>query len=273
MAAVLAWARAQLRDTGACEVSDFLTSSGLAAITADADELAAGAYWSDGVGTAYLEVPDFSLPEDHPRRILGKAAVGVVAYDMFPPGSPLRRLYEWDPFMRFIEAVLQRGTLYRYADALAHSIWRSWATATSRAALRTDRIVVSLVVRDADTGGDLRWRRDPQRQTKNYPRRPGGVGAARLRGADDPALLTSRGATAHVSPHRRRNHPLGRPARLRYQARHMQHRAAAAGALRAVAEEEDYRRDARLAEEDADEFEHGLPLRPSASSAVNFRIV
>ena len=154
--AVLAWARGQLRETGACEVSDFLSPSGLAAITADAEQLAAGAYWSDGVGTAYLEVPDFSLPEDHPRRILGRAAVGVVAYDMFPPGSPLRRLYEWDPFMRFIEAVLGRGALYRYADPLG---------ALNLAVMgncdelqwhfdQTD-FVVSLALRDADTGGDF----------------------------------------------------------------------------------------------------------------------
>jgi hypothetical protein len=153
---VLSWARAQLRDTGACEVPGFLTPHGLAALTAEAEWLAPGAYRSEGVGTAYLEVPDFSLPEDHPRRYLGKAAVGVVAYDMFPLGSALRRLYEWDPFMRFIEAVLQRGTLYRYADPLG---------ALNLAVMgdgdelqwhfdQTD-FVVSLALRDATTGGDF----------------------------------------------------------------------------------------------------------------------
>jgi hypothetical protein len=156
MCGVLAWARGQLRDTGACEVAEFLTPSGLAAITADAEQLAAGAYRSEGVGTAYLEVPDFSLPDDHPRRYFHTAAVGVVAYDRFPTGSPLRRLYEWDPFMRFIEALLQRGTLYRYADALG---------ALNLAVMgdgdelqwhfdQTD-FVVSLALRDADIGGDF----------------------------------------------------------------------------------------------------------------------
>src|SRR5574340_1033281 len=65
-----------------------------------------------------LEVPDFELPDDHPRRHLGAYAVGVIAYDMFPPESPLRRLYEWEPMMEFIAAVLQRGRLFRYADPL-----------------------------------------------------------------------------------------------------------------------------------------------------------
>jgi len=156
MGDVLWWARAQLRDTGACEVPGFVTPRGLAALRADAESLATGAYRSEGIGTAYLEVPDFALPADHPRRYLGKAAVGVVAYDMFPLDSPLRRLYEWDPFMRFIEAVLQRGTLYRYADPLG---------ALNLAVMgdgdelqwhfdQTD-FVVSLALRDAASGGDF----------------------------------------------------------------------------------------------------------------------
>jgi hypothetical protein len=81
---VLGWARAQLRDTGACEVPGFLGAAGLAAVAADAEALSASAYRSEGLGTAYLEVPDFSLPDDHPRRYFAQAAVGVVAYDTQP---------------------------------------------------------------------------------------------------------------------------------------------------------------------------------------------
>ena len=153
---VLDWARAQLRETGACEVPGFLTAAGLETVRADAQALASTAYRGEGYGTAYLELPDFALPEDHPRRWIGRAAVGVVAYDMFPPDSPLRRLYEWDPFMRFIEAVLERGVLHRYADPLG---------ALNLAVMgdgdelqwhfdQTD-FVVSLAVQDADEGGDF----------------------------------------------------------------------------------------------------------------------
>ncbi|MBX3024182.1 2OG-Fe(II) oxygenase [bacterium] len=153
---VLAWARAQLRETGACEVPGFLTAAGLAAIRADALALAPTAYRSEGYGTAYLELPDFALPEDHPRRWIGRAAVGVVAYDMFPVDSPLRRLYEWDPFMRFIEAVLERGVLHRYADPLGAL---NLAVMGDGDELQwhfdmTD-FVVSLAVQDADEGGDF----------------------------------------------------------------------------------------------------------------------
>jgi hypothetical protein len=101
-------------------------------------------------------VPDFSLPDDHPRRQLGPYAVGVVAYDMFATDSALRRLYEWDPLMHFIEAVLQRGPLFRYADTLGAL---NLAVMTDGDELQwhfdqTD-FVVSLAIQDADAGGDF----------------------------------------------------------------------------------------------------------------------
>ena len=153
---VLDWARAELRARGACEVPGFLTAAGLEAVRADASALASRAYRSEGYGTAYLEVPDFELPADHPRRYLERAAVGVVAYDMFPAASPLRRLYEWDPFMRFIEAVLERGTLFRYADPLGAL---NLAVMADGDQLQwhfdqTD-FVVSLAIEDAEAGGDF----------------------------------------------------------------------------------------------------------------------
>ena len=156
MRGVLEWARGQMHETGACEVRDFITPGGLAQLVADSRAVAPNAYLSTGIGTAYLEVPDFSLPADHPRRMLGPYAVGVIAYDMFPADSALRRLYEWDPLMRFIEAVLQRGPLYRYADPLGAL---NLAVMNDGDELQwhfdqTD-FVVSLAVQDADEGGDF----------------------------------------------------------------------------------------------------------------------
>lgn len=153
---VLARARAQLRRTGACELPAFLAAAGLDRIQADALALAPTAHRSEGYGTAYLDVPDFALPAEHARRWIGRAAVGVVAYDMFPPASPLRQLYEWDPFLRFIEAVLQRGVLHRYADPLGAL---NLAVMGDGDELQwhfdmTD-FVVSLAIQAADAGGDF----------------------------------------------------------------------------------------------------------------------
>jgi hypothetical protein len=150
--------RRQLDETGACELPGFLTAAATAALAREAEALAASAYHSEGVGTAYLEIPDFSLPEDHPRRILGRSAVGVVAYDMFPPTSAMRRLYEWDPLMHFIGAALGKQRLYRYADPLG---------ALNLAVMgdgdelhwhfdQTD-FVTSLALQDAEEGGDFEY--------------------------------------------------------------------------------------------------------------------
>ena len=66
----------------------------------------------------HLGLPDPKFPEDHPRQWIGRSAVNAVAYDLFPPPSPLRRLYESESVLRFIDDILERGTLHRYADPL-----------------------------------------------------------------------------------------------------------------------------------------------------------
>jgi len=153
---VLAAARAQLRMMGACELPGFVHRDGLERLAQDARALAAQAYRSAGKGTPYLELPDTSFPVDHPRRHLGAFAVGVIAYDQFPADSSLRRLYEWNPMMEFIAAVLERGKLYRYADPLG---------ALNVAVMgegdllqwhydQTD-FVVSLAIQSSESGGDF----------------------------------------------------------------------------------------------------------------------
>jgi hypothetical protein len=101
---------------GAAELTAFVTPAGVATLAADAESLASRAHRSGGQGTAYLEVPDFSLPAGHPRLTWGDYAVGAVAYDAIPLSSPLRRLYEWSPMTELIAAILDRGQLFPYAD-------------------------------------------------------------------------------------------------------------------------------------------------------------
>jgi len=153
---VIAKARRQLAESGAAELEGFLSPAGIAALARDADELAARAHSSRGQGTAYLEFPDFSLPPDHPRLHFADYAVSAVAYDITPLDSPLRRLYEWDPMKDLIEAVLERGSIYRYADpfgalnlaVMGEGDQLQWHFD------QTD-FVVSLAVQSAEHGGDF----------------------------------------------------------------------------------------------------------------------
>jgi len=123
---------------------------------ADAESLAPRAHHSGGQGTAYLEFPDFSLPPEHPRLQFADYAVGAVAYDITPRTSLLRRLYEWDPLKDLIEAVLDRGPLYRYGDpfgalnlaVMGEGEQLQWHFD------QTD-FVVSLAIQSAEVGGDF----------------------------------------------------------------------------------------------------------------------
>jgi hypothetical protein len=154
--AVVDQARAQLTGTGAVELPGFLTPQGIAALVEDAESLAGRAHHSEGVGTAYLEVPDFSLPEDHPRLTWRHYAVGAVAYDLVPEESLLRRIYEWEPLRALVEAILDRGPIYRYADPFGAL---NLAVMVDGDELQwhfdqTD-FVVSLAIQAADQGGDF----------------------------------------------------------------------------------------------------------------------
>ena len=73
---------------------------------------------SGGLGTVYLGFPDESFPLDHPQQWLGNYDVGAVAYDLFPPESPIRRLYEWGELTQFVAAIMGLDVIYPYADPL-----------------------------------------------------------------------------------------------------------------------------------------------------------
>ena len=110
--------RDQLDRTGACELPGFLKPDAVAMLVRESDALAARAYHSVVTGTPYLEAPDPSWPNDHPRKFFEPTSVGVVAYDQFPRDSAMRQLFEWDPLMEFIAAALNKGRLFRYADPM-----------------------------------------------------------------------------------------------------------------------------------------------------------
>ncbi|HEY1832267.1 MAG TPA: hypothetical protein VGG38_18675 [Acidimicrobiales bacterium] len=149
-------ARAQLRQRGAAEISGFIAPAALTRLVADAEALAPRAHHSGGQGTAYLEFPDFTLPADHPRLAFADYAVGAVAYDITPRSSLLRLLYEWDPMKDLIEAVLDRGPIYRYGDpfgalnlaVMGQGEQLQWHFD------QTD-FVVSLAIQSAEAGGDF----------------------------------------------------------------------------------------------------------------------
>lgn len=150
----VAFAQAGLRAQGAAELEGFLSAAGLDACLADAEALSARAFWSEGHGSAYLETPGEAWPDAHPRAQRMFYRVGVVAYDQFPPASPMRQLYEWPPLLAFVRTVLATDQLFHYADPLGAL---NLAVMGDGDALQwhydqTD-FVVSLALRAAASGG------------------------------------------------------------------------------------------------------------------------
>lgn len=115
---LVASCRAKLAENGACELPGFLTPAGLKTLIEESQLLAQGAYFNHVVGNAYLEATDDSLPSDHPKRMTEPTSLGVIAYDQYPKTSLLRRIYEYEPLMYFIGAILELKQIYRYADPM-----------------------------------------------------------------------------------------------------------------------------------------------------------
>jgi len=116
--AVITAQRRALRDRGVAILPGFVQAAALAAITREALSLQSQAHLEDVYGSPYLQLPDVSYPEGHPRRANLHSLTWVIAYDVIPGTSQLRALYEWDPLMHFIGEILERRPLYRMADPL-----------------------------------------------------------------------------------------------------------------------------------------------------------
>lgn len=155
-ALAVASARVGLSSIGAAELEGFINPLALALLLSEAEALAPLAWRDRGLGTAYLTAPDEDQPVGHPRRWTAPRALGAVAYDLFPLSSALRALYEWDPIMRFVENILGRGRLYRYADSCG-ALNLSVMTAGDLLQWHFDQtdFVVSLALQDAEEGGDF----------------------------------------------------------------------------------------------------------------------
>jgi hypothetical protein len=164
--------RAQLDRTGACELPDFVKPEAVAMLAREGDALASLAYHSVVTGTPYLEVPDASLPADHPRKFFEPTSVGVVAYDQFPANSALRRLFEWDPLMEFVAAALKKDWLCRYADPMG-ALNLAVMGEGERLHWHYDQtdFVTSIALRPSEAGGDFEYVPLIRSATdENYPR-------------------------------------------------------------------------------------------------------
>jgi hypothetical protein len=152
----LAAGRAEQAERGRAVLPGFLRAEALPPLVAECDALAPHGHFSEVHGTPYIDVPDLSQPEGHPRRTLGRTALTAVAYDRFPLHSGLRALYEWEPLLEWMRLLLGRECLFRYADpfgALNLAVMR----ASDELAWHYDQtdFVVSIAIQSSEAGGEF----------------------------------------------------------------------------------------------------------------------
>lgn len=155
---VIEKARAQLNECGAAEMTGFLTPQGIKQLEDESVQLESSAYWNALTGNAYLDEPDSSLPETHVRKWTEITSLGAVGYDQFPAHFLLRRIYEWQPFMNFIQNILGLPELHRYADpmgALNLSVMKQ--EDYLRWHFDQSDFVTSLSVRNSEKGGEFEY--------------------------------------------------------------------------------------------------------------------
>ncbi|HWK47569.1 MAG TPA: hypothetical protein VNT30_22795 [Stellaceae bacterium] len=116
--ALLAQCREQMKATGSCLLPGFLTPAAVARMAAEAAAVAPSAHHRPDSGTSYLEAPDESFPEGHPKRRLQTTSLGAVAYDLIPRSHALRHFYEWDGVLTFLARALGREEIHRYGDPM-----------------------------------------------------------------------------------------------------------------------------------------------------------
>jgi hypothetical protein len=146
----------QFARDGVCVLPGFISGEAIAELVAECDLLSPLAHRSSTTASAYLAPIDDTFPEGHPRRTVSASSVEVVAYDLFPPESALRRLYESEVLLDFVRRCLGLDVLHRYADpfgALNLAVMRDG----DRLGWHFDMtdFVVSIALQSSDHGGDF----------------------------------------------------------------------------------------------------------------------
>ncbi len=167
--AVLAQVRADLARDGCAVIRDFLTPAGIAAARAEADSVAEQAHRSFGRTNPYFTQDDPELPPDHPKRRFFDRSNAFVPADKFPPGGPLRTIYDAPGFDGFIRDSLQAGRFFRYADPLADVIVNMAEEGNGFPwHFDTNAFTVTLAIQNAEAGGAFEYAPGIRKGAENF---------------------------------------------------------------------------------------------------------
>lgn len=150
--------RRDLAGHGACSLPGFVLPDAVDRTVEVGDRLAHLAWHADQTHTAYFIEPDLEVDEKHPRRRSIRSSQWAIAYDLLPHDLPIRVMYESEPMLQFVAAVLGVERLYRSVDpldALEISLFHEgdelgWHFDNSE-------FSVTLMLRPPNTGGEFEF--------------------------------------------------------------------------------------------------------------------
>lgn len=155
----------QCRDTldqnGVLVLTDFITSSALAAMRTESEAGQKDAYFCRQSHSVYLtpENPDFAA--DHPANRSVISSKGCICDDVIGAHSPLRSLYDAPEFRKFVASVTGERALHPYADTLS-SINIHYANRGQELGWHFDNssFAITLLIQKPDAGSHFEFIKD-----------------------------------------------------------------------------------------------------------------
>ncbi len=188
--------RQTLEQDGVLELVDFLRPETVVALVNEANRLAPSGHRMEGEFSPYSddmsETGVYDLADNHPRNIKLPAAHRFIAGDLLPQQSPLRKIYTCQAFLRFVSAVLNRGSLYHVADAMGALNYVVYEPGDDNGwHFDTTDFVLSIPIQSPESGGEYQYIRDLRsphdenldqvRWRMQHPDECKGVGTVQLR--------------------------------------------------------------------------------------------
>ena len=152
----------QLAEDGALELPGFLTAEVVQQLVEHSATAKFEGHRMNGMFPAYSDnmsdTDDPNLPDDHPSRIRLPASHRFIPGDLFDDNNPLRQLYEYSPFVDFIQRALGVPALYPIEDKLGRINMLAYEPGDRNGwHFDTNEFIVSLILQVAEFGGDYHY--------------------------------------------------------------------------------------------------------------------
>jgi hypothetical protein len=153
-ASLLTNTQAQLADDGCAVLTGFVRADAISALVAECDRVAPHAHRNFNETNVYFTKDHPELAATHPLRRFYPRSNAFVPADNFGTDSLLRAIYEWPPFVSFIQRALGESSFHRYADPLADVIVNlAEPGAGFPWHFDTNNYTVTLAIQNAESGG------------------------------------------------------------------------------------------------------------------------